>query len=964
MRQSVRTFFVVPLCVLLSVAAADNPAPQSARPAAGATAAKAGGPQPPLDRAGAAWVRATLRRMTLAEKVGQVFFLRTDGRFLNQRSRAFLKLRERIEKLHLGGIVVYAGTPHDTAAFLNAAQRRAKVPLLVGGDLERGAAMRIAMASALPDNMAIAATGDPANAAFAGEVTAREARALGIHWTYSPVADVNNNPDNPIINIRSYGEDPEQVARMVAAYIQSAEAHGVLTSAKHFPGHGDTATDSHIALGVVGGDRARLERMELVPFRAAIEAGVSSIMTAHLSVPAFEPDSRLPATLSRAILTDLLRQQMGFDGLIVTDALDMGGITRYYWPGEAAVRAFEAGADVLLLPPNPETAYRALLAAVRSGRIPVQRLNDSVERILRAKARVELHRRRYVDLPKISENIANPEFQARIDSIASRSITLVRDEARHAPLPLMGRKKVAAIVMAADPGPAGAVFSEELRRRVEDAVVLRVDPSLTEEQAREVLKRAGEADVVVAALFVRVVDSKGTVGLPERHVALLRQAAALGKPLVALSFGNPYLIRAFPEIGTYLCAFSVTDVSQRAAVRAIFGETPITGRLPVSIPGVAPLGTGIERAALDMKLQRATAGQEQRFARAFEAMEAALAGRAFPGGVVAVGHRGRLVALKTFGRFDYSEQAPPVAADTIWDLASVSKVVGATTATAMLVERGDLLLDVPVVRYLPEFAGTPGHDDITVRQLLTHSSGLPSYEKLFLEEKDKQGILNRIYKMPMAAKPGEKVAYSDFGLILLGETLERVSGQPLDIFLKENLFVPLGMKETTYRPPAELRERIPPTEDDPFRKRVVRGEVHDENTWVMGGVAGHAGLFSTAGDLALFCQMMLNGGTYDGVQLLKRGTVDMFTARQPGPPGSTRALGWDTPSEPESRVAGRFFSPRSFGHTGFTGTSIYLDPEKQLFVILLTNRVHPTRERNQMDKVRPAVHDAVVEALR
>ena len=338
-------------------------------------------------------MRTTLRKMTLEEKVGQVIWDRADGRFLNEQDPAFLKLKERVRKLHLGGYVIFAGTPHDTAAFANALQRASKLPLLIAADFERGPAMRVALSSAIPDNMAIGATGDPAYAALAAELTAREARAMGVQWIYAPVADVNNNPDNPIINTRSYGEDPAQVAKFVAAYVRAAEAAGVLSTAKHFPGHGDTATDSHIALGVVTGDRARLERVELPPFRAAIDAGVSSIMTAHLAVPAIEPDSTLPATLSKNVLSGLLREQLGFKGLIATDALEMGGVTRRYWPGEVAVRAIEAGAVCLLLPPDPELAFRSLRDAVRSGRITEQRLNQSVDREAAAGNRRPLRRR-------------------------------------------------------------------------------------------------------------------------------------------------------------------------------------------------------------------------------------------------------------------------------------------------------------------------------------------------------------------------------------------------------------------------------------------------------------------------------------------------------------------------------------------------------------------------------------------
>jgi beta-glucosidase-like glycosyl hydrolase/CubicO group peptidase (beta-lactamase class C family) len=956
--------FVLAVCAVRHTAAAPQKR-QGKRPAAAPASAA---PSAKLPASAERWVRTTLRKMTLEEKVGQVMWDRADGRFLNEQAPAFLKLKERIRKLHLGGYVIFAGTPHDTAAFANALQRASKLPLLMAADFERGPAMRVALSSAVPDNMAIGATGDPAYAAWAAELTAREARAMGVQWIYAPVADVNNNPDNPIINTRSYGEDPAQVAKFVAAYVRAAEAAGVLSTAKHFPGHGDTATDSHIALGVVTGDRARLERVELPPFRAAIEAGVSSIMTAHLAVPAIEPDSTLPATLSKNVLSGLLREQLGFKGLIATDALEMGGVTRLYWPGEVAVRAIEAGADCLLLPPDPELAFRYLMGAVRSGRITEQRLNQSVERILRAKARVGLHRQRLVSLDNVAKVVADPQAQTRIEQIANASITLVRDQANAIPMSLAGRKKLLVVVMTADPNPADDVFVAELRRRAESADVMRLAPDFTEARAQEVLKRAAGARAVIVALFVRAVSSKGTVGMPANQAALLKQLAASGKPVVAVSFGNPYLIRAFPEVGTYLCAYSTADASERAAVRAIFGEVPISGRLPVTIPGIAPLGTGPERPAIDTKLRDETAGQDARLEKVFQIVEKGIAEKAFPGAVLAVGQKGSLVALKVFGKFDYSKEAPPVTVDTIYDLASVSKVVGTTTAAAILYEKGELLLDLPAVRYIPEFGGAPGHDQVTVRHLLRHCSGLAPDGKLFAQVANGEELLKRIYEMPLAAKPGEKYVYSDLGFIVLGKIIERITGQPLNIFLQERVYAPLGMKDTLYNPPKSLLPRIPPTEQDGvLRKRVVRGEVHDENAWVLGGVAGHAGLFSTAPDLAVFAQMMLDGGSYSGRRILKRSTIETFTTHEPEPP-STHALGWEMKSacalSSECRWAGASITPRWYGHTGFTGTTIWIEPEQQLFVILLTNRVHPTRANNKIGDVRAALHDAVVESLK
>lgn len=919
--------------------------------------------------------------MTLDQKIGQMLFDTGEAAFININSDYFQRMKWRIENLHLGGYILYRGTPHDTAALINELQRSAKIPLLITGDLERGAASQFPlMAVSVPSNLAVAATGDVENAAFVGALTAREGRAVGFHWTYAPVADVNNNPDNPIINVRSYGEDPGLVSRMVEAYVRAGETAGILTTAKHFPGHGDTAVDSHIDLGVVAGDRARLDKIELAPFRAAIRAGTSSIMTAHLAVPSIEADPRLPATMSRAVLTGLLREQLGFQGLIVTDAMNMGGITTQYWAGDATIRAVEAGADCVLMPPYPELSFRVLRTAVRSGRISEERINQSVERILRAKARLGLHENRLVDLNKIGAVFGDPSYQKRAEEIAARSITVVRDDRKVLPISQTKKTKLLVLILNADQSTlTGEYLSNLIKLRIEDAQSIRIGPDSTDQQLAAALQAAQEADVVVAPVYVRISAWRGSVAIPSAHRDLLRRISALNKPLMAVSMSNPYLLRDMPEIPGYMCAYSAidiygraADVSERAVARALFGENPIRGRLPVTIPSLqasaaplAAIGSGLQLPMLPMKLESATAGQDQRFQKAFGIIEDAIKGKGFPGGVVAVGHKNQMVALKAFGTMDYSPGSPRVPVNAIWDMASLSKVIGTTSAVALLVQEKMVPLDSPIVRYIPEFLPNESNrDQITVKRLLAHTGGLKSFDPRLQDAGKKPEILARAFTIPLDYYPGAKTIYSDIGFMTLAEMTERVSGQPMDQLLRQNVFDALGMRNTMYNPGKDLLSRIPPTEDDKtYRKRVVRGEVHDERAWAMGGVAGHAGLFSSAEDLAIFAQMMLNGGIYTHKRIFKRSTVELFTRKYDEPPNTTRAMGWDTPSPSGRSSAGRLLSPNAFGHTGFTGTSIWIDPDKELFIILLTNRVHPTRDNPIMDRVRPAVADAVVEAL-
>jgi CubicO group peptidase (beta-lactamase class C family)/uncharacterized protein YbbC (DUF1343 family) len=470
---------------------------------------------------------------------------------------------------------------------------------------------------------------------------------------------------------------------------------------------------------------------------------------------------------------------------------------------------------------------------------------------------------------------------------------------------------------------------------------------------------------VVVSAFVRVTSSKGRADMDASHAELIRRLADAGFPVVVVSYGSPYLLAQFPDVPAYLCAYGADEASQRAAIGALFGDAPIGGALPVTIPGVAALGDGIALPRRELALAAATP-EEAGFtatgmAEVDAVVERAIAERAFPGAVVAIGHRGRLAHLRAYGSQSYDAGAAPMATDTIFDLASVTKVVATTTVAMTLVDEGRLDLDARVDSFLPRFVG-PNKDRVTIRHLLTHSAGIDWWAPLFKEVSGQAAYVERICAMPLVSEPGTVMKYSDLGIILLGEILERVSGKPLETLVRERVTGPLGMRDTLYRPGPELRQRIPPTEVDAWRGRLVHGEVHDENAFAIGGAAPHAGLFSTAPDLARFAQMLLQGGVYDHRRIVSRRTVDTFTRRSTLPPGTDRALGWDTKSVAGSS-AGTLFSPTSFGHTGFTGTSLWIDPERELFVVLLTNRVHPTRENNAIRKVRPALADAVVRAL-
>ena len=549
-------------------------------------------------------VRRWFNSLTLREKVAQLIYIPFHGAPPSSRSREYRRFVQLVRDTRVGGLilvnwskgqVMQKAEPYALAAFLNRMQRLAKVPLLVSGDFERGASMRVSGTTVFPHAMAFGAAGDPALTRYEGEVTAREARALGVQWVFYPVADVNNNPENPIINIRSFGENPQAVASHVKAFIEGA--HGdpknrVLTTAKHFPGHGDTAVDTHLNLAVITADRARLDQVELVPFRAAIEAGVDSIMTAHVAVPALAPGD-IPATLSPKILTALLRNELGFKGIVVTDALEMGGIAKGYRPGEAAVLALQAGADTLLMTPDPDAALRSVLRAIQQGRLSQKRIEESVIRLLAAKEHVGLDRRRYVDVEAVSDEVDAPEPNQRAQQVADRAVTLVRNEGSLVPLRNPARTCFV-ILTEGRYSTEGQAFTEELHRRAPDSVVVSLDPTLSAADMDAALVRAGSFDQTVVAAFSSVAAYRGDTMLGGEYPQWLDTLLARGKPVILVSLGNPYLVRRFSTAAAYLATFSTVPPSELAAVHALFGETAITGRLPITIPGIAKYGDGIQ----------------------------------------------------------------------------------------------------------------------------------------------------------------------------------------------------------------------------------------------------------------------------------------------------------------------------------------------------------------------------------
>ncbi len=924
------------------------------------------------------WVETTLKQMTLEQKVGQMFFASFTGEPLPEDSPEWRRLQTLVREQQVGGFHLWRGEPYATTALINALQKITQVPLLFEADFEHGTGWRFAGGVDFPPAMALAATGDTTLAFEMGRITGEEARAMGIHLTFSPVVDVNSNPANPIINTRSFGETPQQVIAFANAFIHGAQSAGLLTTAKHFPGHGDTGLDSHLALATIDADSARLFSLELAPFRAAIETGVDAVMSAHILLRRWPMPPYTPATLSQEILTGLLREKLGFDGLVFTDAMGMHAVSHNFTERLAAVLAVKAGADVILVPPDLAAAKEAVVEAVRQGEIPESRVDASVRRILRAKAKVGLHRNRFVDVAHLAARLGKGEAQRAAEDAAARAMTLLRNRNGVVPVSAeLAQKRVQVVLVSNEPMPeAGRVFVEELQGAIEKLQVDVLHRDTPEEMFHFILKRARSADLLVLPLFAFVRAYANSTELPEEVWQRVDSLLALPSPAIAVSFGSPYLLPHLSQAEAYLCAYGPTDLLQRAAANAILGRSSISGKIPVSLPGYFQRGDGIEvTAPTAVPLYTAPSPAPRvRFGLPSEAgftreglqrvdslMQQAAADSVFPGAVLLIARNAVIAHFKAYGRMGYGDFDRPMPKNAIFDLASLTKVVATTTAAMLLVQEGKLDLNARVQHYLPGFRGA-GKEKVTVRHLLTHSSGLPPFKKYFLENLPPGEIIRRILEEPLEYSPGQESRYSDLGMILLGKIIEKLSGQPLDQFCRQRIFEPLGMGETGFKPPQTLWSRIPPTEEDPWRGRIVHGVVHDENAYALGGVAGHAGLFASARDLAVFAQMLLNGGRYAEVQLLRPEIIAEFTRRQNLVPGSSRALGWDTRSA-EHSTSGHYMSMRAFGHTGFTGTSIWVDPEQNLFVILLSNRVHPTRENRKIYSFRPRLHDAVMLAL-
>lgn len=921
--------------------------------------------RPQLENADKEWVKITLDNMNLDQKIGQMFMPFAKYKSYITDTDALNYYIGLVKNYHIGGFVIRSENTYDTIKFNNRLQSEAKIPLLIANDYETGVGGRTSDGTEFISAMGVGATGNPKYAYEVGKITALESRALGINMLFAPCADVNTNPLNKIINIRSFGEDPVRVGRYIKNFVKGAQENGALATVKHFPGHGGVATDSHYELPTFSADINQLMQQDLIPFKEAINANAAAIMTAHIAFPNIAEEENLPATLSWKILDELLREKLHFQGIVITDALAMKAVKENYFEGKSIVRAIHAGVDILLVPQNLPLAYFAVKRAVQQGVISHERINQSVERILIWKSKLGLHKSVMVSGEFLANQLSKPEFQSISEEISQNAVTVVRNTA----LPIkLDRNPKISVLSYSDRKYSdrnGLEFVSTLKQLSESVTHIQVNPGLCKNDFESLVKNISHSDFIINTFHFRRTKSPDSLSISEFQTALLDSLSYKKDSVINIFFGSPYYAMNFTSLNNLVFMYRNSKQMEKIAANMVIGQFPIRGELPVSIPGIADMGEGEEIKKYNMQLEKVDYRDWVNHPQYIDSLQLylqqSISDGAFPGCAVAAGYKGKLIFSGGFGHFTYDPNSARVTTNSIFDLASVTKVVSTTSAAMLLYQRDLLDLNLKVQDILPEFRGSE-KGLVTVKHLLTHSSGLPAWRRYYLSLKGQDQILKAIYAEELEFTPGTLTMYSDLGMILMQKIIEVITQQKLNHFVDKNIYKPLDMNRTFYNPDTFYLNDIVPTEKSDWHGKVIHGFVHDENTYAMGGISGHAGLFSTVEDLAKFCQMMLNYGVYNQKKIFKKKTLEVFTKRVGLLEGSTRAIGWDTRSE-ENSSSGHYMSMKAFGHTGFTGTSIWMDPENQLFVVLLSNRVHPTRENHKIRKVRPQVADYVMKAI-
>ncbi len=950
-----------------------------------------------------AWVDSVFNSLSEDEKLGQFFMVAT---FSNREEAYYQRMDYLVRDLHVGGLIFFQGDPYSQADLTNRYQTLAKTPLIVSLDAENGLGMRLDYGMTFPLQMTLGAIQDDHLIYDMGREIARQCKRIGVTLNFAPVVDVNSNPRNPAIGMRSFGEQKENVAAKGIAYMKGMQQAGVLACAKHFPGHGDTESDSHHTLPVVAHNGARLQNLELFPFRKLIADSVGSIIVGHLNVPFYE-SRNIAATLSQNIVTGLLKKEMGFQGLVITDAMNMRGVTRSNNAADANLQALLAGNDILLYAENVAQSLQKIKDAIhRDSLITMEELDGRVRKILYAKYRLGLYDRKPLVMNDLQKELQTPQALDLKQRLYEEAVTVVRNERNVLPFVRLDTARFASIAI----GEVGGNLFQQTLSKYAPFRHFTNDSKSDAQWFTEVLAEldSTQSRTVVVSLHEMSQRAYRGYGISEATKNFILQLKARGNQVILCVFGNPYSLKFFPDLPALVCGYEDNPLTQAAVAQILFGALPAKGKLPVSVEGLFPAGFGLQTqpiGRLSYGLPESVGLSSVKLAEVDKLVKAGIDEQAFPGAQVLVARKGKVVFQKNFGKLTYNTNYEPVRDQTLYDLASVTKVAATLQVIMALTESGKLDLTQKASAYLPELRGT-NKENMVIRDLLMHQAGLVAFlpfwertrrktgdgsgfDSLFYRRTDtlgynqqvapnlytrattKDSVWKWVIKSPLSSKRDKAgnyaYVYSDLGLIMLWHVVETITKQPMETFLAQHFYEPLGMGRTGFNP---LRRGIPaydvaPTENDlVFREAQLRGTVHDQNAALQGGVSGHAGLFSDVGELAILMQMNLQRGSYGGRQYLQPATVPFFTKNYTT--RSDRGLGWDRrPADGESVYISALASERAFGHSGFTGTLVWADPDQDLVFIFLSNRVYPDASNTLINshRIRRRVMDAVYQAI-
>lgn len=941
------------------------------------------------------WVDSVFNEMSDEERLGQLFMIRAHSNLGSDHEAA---VKRQIEQYHIGGLCFFQGTPERQIELTNEYQKLTKrVPLLVGMDAEWGLGMRMpAQTISYPRQLALGAIQDNRIIYEMGKDIAQQLRRMGVHVNFAPVADVNNNPNNPVINDRSFGENRYNVTVKCYMYMKGMQDNGVLACAKHFPGHGDTDVDSHKDLPIINHDMNRLDSIELYPFKALVQHGIGSVMVAHLSVPAMDDAENRPTSLSGKAINQLLKQEFGFHGLVFTDALDMQGVTKHFSSGRAEVEALKAGTDMLLIPLNIDASMRAIYDALESGELTWDQINVSVKKVLKAKFNAGLTTFSPIQIENIAEDLNKPQSKALRRKLIGESITLVRNTSDLIPMSGTDSLKLATVSF----GRAGKTAFQS---RIDDyikATHYQLSKDLSSSEQDQWIEKLQENKVVIVAIHQMSKYADKAFGIPKSLRDFIHGLNRTTKVVLVL-FGSPYSLEFFDDIGHVVVAYDENYDIEDITAQGLFGATSITGRLPVTASSKSKFNAGVSARKifrLGYALPEETGLNSDTLRLIDKVAQNAVDSGATPGCVVLVAKGGKIVYEKAFGHHTYA-RSRPVLTDDIFDLASVTKIAATTISLMKLEEEGKISLDAPLKTYLPELAGT-NKGELVLSEVMAHVAGLrswiPFYEETLVGRRRRkrpstkwyQPIKSEVYSVPVTEKlfmdhhyidtmwqqmadselPNlGRYRYSDLGFYYAAKIVERVSGFPLDQYAALHFYEPMDLHNTLFNPTGKIPlNRILPTEiDNYFRKQKIHGYVHDMGAAMLGGVSGHAGLFSNARELAAIMEMLLLGGEYNGHQFLSKETIELFTTRHPN--STRRGIGFDmkeTAGDKELNLAPSA-SIQTFGHLGFTGISSWVDPKYQLIYIFLSNRTYPSMNNYRIGKLdtRDRIHQLIYQAL-